>query len=107
MDGDIQSLITALRKFDAERNGWRDAHAPRSLVLALCSEVGELAHIFRWQDETDIDITAVNDEVADILIFLLLLCDRLSIDPIQAATEKVARNAIRYPPADPPVSPVP
>ena len=70
--------------------------------MALAAEVGELLEHFQWMSEQEsFDITKqrrmIEDEVADVLIYLVRLADRLNIDPLTAASLKLASNAEKYP----------
>lgn len=91
-----------LRAFVAARE-WDQFHNPKNLAIALVAEAGELAAEFQWLTPEEADhLTrekheAVALEIADVLIYLLELCDRLDIDPIAAAETKLARNELRYP----------
>jgi dCTP diphosphatase len=91
-----------LREFVAERD-WDQFHTPKNLAMALVAEAGELVEHFQWltpEQSTQLpDHTRgeVELEVADVLLFLLRLCDKLGIDPVAAASKKLALNADRYP----------
>ena len=84
---------------------WEQFHDPRSLVLALVGEVGELAELFQWStisvDEAknpDSNMHhRVSEEVSDVLLYLLRIADVLDIDLIPAAHEKLSRAADKYP----------
>jgi NTP pyrophosphatase (non-canonical NTP hydrolase) len=101
---DLESLLTALRQFVAERD-WAQFHDPKNLAMLVASEAGELVAEYRWVrgDEADAHSRApeprarVADEVADVGIALLLLCDRIGLDLTEAIADKVAKNAARYP----------
>ncbi len=101
---DLDRVVTALREFAAERD-WGQFHDPKNLAMALSSEVGELCALYRWVRTDDADAFAqdpanrakVEDELADVTIFLLLLADRTGIDLEEAALKKIGRNAARYP----------
>jgi dCTP diphosphatase len=97
----MKALMAAVQAFSQARS-WDRYHDPRSVVLAICSEAGELAHIFRWRKRSSRRLStsaqaAVSAEVADVLIFTLLLCGQLGIDPEAAVREKLRANARRYP----------
>jgi NTP pyrophosphatase (non-canonical NTP hydrolase) len=99
---DLESLRDALRKFATARD-WRQYHTPKNLAIAMIVEAAELVEHFQWltpeqsgslaPDKLD----AVRDEVADTLIYLVELADALGIDPIAAARDKIAKNAVKYP----------
>jgi NTP pyrophosphatase (non-canonical NTP hydrolase) len=103
-DDRLESLMAELRAFVAARD-WRKFHDPKNLSMLLASEVGELLALFRWIDNADADAFAadpkhrakIEAEVADATIGVLLLCDRLGIDPIANARAKLAQNAKNYP----------
>ncbi len=102
---DLIDLRDAMREFTAERD-WEVFHDPKSLLLALVGEVGELAELLQWlpadkardiiSDEPE--RSQVSEEVADVLLYLVRLADVLSIDLLQAATVKMAKNRTKHPP---------
>ena len=101
---DNTSLVEELRHFVAERD-WSQFHDPKNLAMLLASEAGELLAEYRWvkSDESDAfsrDPEArqrIADEVGDVGIALLLLCDRIGLDLQTAMGAKLARNRQRYP----------
>ena len=99
---DLAALKQTLREFARERD-WEKFHSPKNLAMALSGECGELIALFQWVTEAqsrDLDATtksAVQAELADVLIYLVRISDELGIDLIAAAREKVADNARRYP----------
>ena len=99
---EIESLREQLRAFSAARD-WDQFHSPKNLAMALSVEAGELLEIFQWQSEeqsrrlTSEALAATSDEVADVLLYLIRLCDQLGIDPIVAANRKLVANAAKYP----------
>ena len=98
----IESLRTRLRVFVAERE-WDQFHNPKNLAMALVAEAGELVEHFQWLTPAEADslppatLLEVEHEIADVLIFLVELADRLRIDPLAAAERKLALNAQKYP----------
>jgi dCTP diphosphatase len=99
---DITAVQEALAQFAAERD-WEQFHSPKNLAIALAVEASELLEIFQWLTEpqsADLDAqarAAAAEEIADVQIYLLRLADRLDIDVPRAVSEKIARNAARYP----------
>jgi NTP pyrophosphatase (non-canonical NTP hydrolase) len=85
-----------LRKFDSER-GWKPYHTPKNLAMAIASEAGELAHLYRWCYEIDGVRLGTHEELADILIFLILMADACDIDLEQAVLMKIKQNELKYP----------
>ena len=96
----MNELTNLIFEFNEARN-WRKYHDPRSLVLAICSEAGELAHLFRWRRRSARNLSAeaksaVEGEIADIFIFLLSLCIELKVDPENVIRKKLEENNIRF-----------
>jgi len=98
----LDTLRTRLRIFVAERE-WDKFHNPKNLVMALIVEAGELVEQFQWLTPHAADHlrpeqrAEVELEIADVLIYLVELADRLGIDPLAAAEKKLAINAVKYP----------
>ncbi len=100
----LKQLQSDLAAFAIERD-WDQFHTPKNLVMALSGEVGELTELFQWltaeQSEravlTDEAVKAVEEEMADVLLYLLRLGDRLQIDVAAAAQAKIKLNAEKYP----------
>lgn len=94
---DVAVLTVALRRFAAARN-WEQYHTPKNLALALASEVGELCALYRWltPDEQP-DPARLEDELADVTIFLVRLADAARVDLDEAVRAKLARNESRFP----------
>ena len=101
---DINELIRKLKEFHNARN-WDQFHTPKDLVLAMVSEVGELAECYRWLSEKEVlnmhqdpnKKKKIEEEIADILMFLLTLSYKLDIDVFNAVSQKIEKNEKRYP----------
>lgn len=102
MTDPIAELQAKLRDFAAERD-WEQFHSPRNLAAALSVEAAELLEHFQWLGDQESRTLAaekrrqVAEEVADVLLYLLQLADKLDIDPIEAARNKLQANAVKYP----------
>jgi NTP pyrophosphatase (non-canonical NTP hydrolase) len=98
----LAELRTALRQFASDRE-WEQFHSPKNLAIALSVEASELLEHFQWTADaasaalTDERRTKIRAEVADVLLYLIILADKLDIDLLAAATEKIQVNAMRYP----------
>jgi dCTP diphosphatase len=98
----LHHLKLQLREFAAERD-WDQFHSPKNLASALAVEAAELLEPFQWLTEEQSRILspvkreAVRKEIADVLIYLIRLADTLDIDLLQAARDKIAENAAKYP----------
>nr|WP_202434965.1 MULTISPECIES: nucleotide pyrophosphohydrolase [unclassified Streptomyces] len=101
-----------LADFAAARD-WGRYHTPKNLAAALSVEASELLEIFQWLTpeqsarvmEDAGTAHRVEDEVADVLAYLLQFCEVLGIDPLAALAAKIERNETRFPVPDPTASP--
>lgn len=102
MSDELQTLRTALRQF-AEDRDWGQFHTPKNLAASLSIEAAEVLEHFQWlTDEQSQNLSpeqrdSVALEIADVLLYLLQLSDKLQIDPLAAAHTKLALNAEKYP----------
>ncbi|MCB1759450.1 MAG: nucleotide pyrophosphohydrolase [Gammaproteobacteria bacterium] len=100
----LQQLKQRLRAFARARD-WEQFHSPKNLSMAMIAECAELVEHFQWlSEEQSLDLSqekrqAVRLELADILIYLVRCADRLDVDLIAAANEKIEINEQRYPAA--------
>jgi NTP pyrophosphatase (non-canonical NTP hydrolase) len=98
----LDQLRDALRAFTAARD-WQPFHSPKNLAMALSVEAAELLEVFQWMTEADSRNlapdakAAASEEIADVLLYLIVLCDALDIDPVAAAERKMVANAEKYP----------
>lgn len=99
----LEQILTELRAFVAER-AWAPFHDPKNLAMAIGSEAGELLSELRWIRSEDADAHCrgearprIADELGDVLITTLMLCDRIGLDPIEVVRNKMAKNAAKYP----------
>ncbi|AZE35531.1 nucleotide pyrophosphohydrolase [Pseudomonas chlororaphis] len=103
----LKSLQTELATFAAERD-WDQFHTPKNLAMALSGETGELLERFQWltpeQSERDAlsseALQAIEEEMADVLLYLVRLADRLKVDLGAIAQAKLQLNAEKYPVAE-------
>ena len=102
MSDSLIRLRDALREFAAARD-WEQFHSPRNLATALSVEAAELLEPFQWLTDEQASrlpqdtCAAVEQEMADVLLYLIRLADRLDVDLEQAAFAKIERNAAKYP----------
>ena len=98
----LETLRQRLAAFALERD-WDQFHSPKNLAMALIAEAAELVEHFQWLTEEQSQTLdpqksqAVGQELADILIYLIRTADKLDIDLIAAAHEKIGLNEARYP----------
>jgi dCTP diphosphatase len=97
----VDTLMQELRTFAADRD-WYQYHSPKNLSMALAVEAAEAEH-FPWLTEAQSEalpeakLAAVREEIGEVLIYLVRLCDRLRVDPLQAARDKLRANERTYP----------
>lgn len=98
----LLALRDELRAFVAARD-WDQFHAPKNLAMALMIEAAELAEHFQWLTGDESERlgrrakSEVMDELADVLVYLVRLADRLDIDLAGAARRKMVKNRRKYP----------
>jgi dCTP diphosphatase len=98
----LLALREAMRRFAAERD-WDQFHSPKNLAAALSVEAAELLEHFQWLTEDASRAlpaearARIAEEMADVLLYLVRLADKLDVDLAAAAVAKLARNAQKYP----------
>lgn len=101
---DMADLVDAVRRFRDDRD-WAQFHTPKNLAAAIAIEAAELQERFLWKTDAEVDgdladaakRAGVADEIADVVMFAMLLADRLGVDLAEAITAKLAANAAKYP----------
>lgn len=99
---DLKSIEQTLTTF-SEKRDWDKFHSPKNLAIALSVEASELLEIFQWlteeqsQNLSQEQIQHTEEEIADIVIYVLNLCKTLNIDLEKAVLKKIDLNAIKYP----------
>lgn len=101
---DLQKLNQDIEHFVSERE-WDQFHSVKNLSMALSVESSELLEIFQWMNEKDSNLIKNNpkvmgqieDEVADIFVYLLRIISKTDIDLEQAVRNKMHKNAQKYP----------
>lgn len=98
----ISDVRERLRRFAADRD-WDQFHSPKNLAIALSVEAAELLEHFQWISEQQSaalparTLSSVGEELADILIYLIRLADKLDVDLVQATHAKIELNEKKYP----------
>jgi len=98
----LEELRLRLRDFVAERD-WDKFHSPKNLAMALAVECAELVEQFQWLSEEQsarpdaARLARVEAELADILVYLVRIADRLDVDLLAATGRKLEENARKYP----------
>lgn len=100
----IDDIRKRLADFAKARN-WDQFHSPKNLSMALAAEAAELLEIFQWlTDEQSKEIVhnkeemeEIKQEIADVMIYLIRLADKLDIDIEKAVMDKIELNEKKYP----------
>lgn len=99
---DLNTLKIRLRDF-ADTRDWNQFHSPKNLSMALSAEASEIIEHFQWLTEEQSKnlpqnkLNEVATELADTLIYLIRLADKLDIDLLTAAQNKIEINEQKYP----------
>ncbi|HBG62153.1 MAG TPA: nucleotide pyrophosphohydrolase [Candidatus Omnitrophica bacterium] len=98
----VQSIKNKIKKFVKDRD-WEQYHSPKNLSMSIAIEAAELMEIFQWiTEEQSFKLNKkqrleLEDEVADIAVYLLNLCNVLDIDLSAAISRKMIKNKKKYP----------
>ncbi len=98
---DINNIQNQLQNFASERD-WEQFHTPKNIAMALSVECSELVEIFQWLNPEEsklpdkMQLELINNEVADIAMYLLRFCDILDLNLENAIQEKLVKNAEKY-----------
>lgn len=103
-DPSLRKLTDRLIAFRDERD-WREFHSLKNLMVSLGLEASELLELTQWKDDAAVEAAVTDpaftdrlgEECADVLIYLLLICERAGIDLADAAARKIEINAEKYP----------
>ena len=98
----LRRLSAAVDAF-ARKRDWDQFHTPKNLAMALSVEASELAEIFQWVTPAQSRRLKgrarehLEEELADVFLYLVRLAGRYDVDLIDAAHAKIAKNAVKYP----------
>ena len=103
MTSTIQELTEQLVVFRDERD-WAQFHTLKNLIGALAVQSAELLELTQWKSDKVLESVEADEdtkkkfasEMADVFAYLLLICEKLNVDPIGALEAKMAENAKRY-----------
>ena len=87
-------LSAALRQFVNDRN-WHQFHTPENLAKSISIEAAELLELFQWSEPSD--MSEVQDELADVITYCLLLADKYDLDFEKVVLEKLEKTKAKYP----------
>lgn len=90
----MKKAIEEIRKFNEERD-WDQFHSPENLAKSISIEAAELLECFQWNNE--FDFNSVCEELADVMNYCLVLCDKLNVDPETIVLDKLEKTKLKYP----------
>ena len=99
---DIKTITGKIKKFRDERD-WMQFHDPKNMAVSIIIEASELLEHFQWKTKDEVEKYIVDnkneiqEEIADIALYLFELADNLGIDLIDAMNKKLEKNALKYP----------
>lgn len=95
----FDELIEEIVGFRDKRN-WKQFHNPKDLAISLSLEAGELIENFQWKSSEEAvaeNLENIKDEIADVVIYAMLLSHELGINLEQAIRDKIQKNKQKYP----------
>ena len=100
----VAELRQLVRTFVEERH-WQQFHSPKNLAMALAIEAAELMEHFQWisveasrpEQLGAAKLAAIGEELADVVCYALAMANELGIDVSTAVSDKMRKNAVKYP----------
>ena len=99
----METLTKKIRKFVNERD-WEQFHSPKNIAISISLESAELLEIFQWsrglswsEFKNDRLKSRAEEELSDVLIYLIRFADLAGIDLEKSAIEKIEKNKKKYP----------
>lgn len=103
MDSQLKQMTEKLVDFRDQRD-WSQFHTPKNLALSLSIEAAELMECFQWKTDEEVkkyinseERIKLQEEIADVASYLLLLCNETGIDLYNALEDKIEKNGLKYP----------
>lgn len=104
MSNSIDDVTSRIQKFADDRD-WNQFHTPKNLIMAATSELGELAETLQWKSEVEVQEfieseygrSRVSEEIADVAIYLIRLCQKIEVDFTEILLAKIDQNESKYP----------
>ena len=99
---EISQITEKIKKFRDDRD-WMQFHDPKNMAVSIILEASELLEHFQWKTTEEVEKYAkqnhadIQDEIADISLYLFELADNLGINLISAMEEKLKKNEVKYP----------
>lgn len=94
-----EDTVKAICKFRDDRN-WKQFHNPKDLAISISLEAAELLEVFQWSGDNvsaDGKIDKIKEELADVMIYAVLMSDICGLNMDEIVNEKLKRNEEKYP----------
>ena len=101
-DKNLSKILDIILDFRDARN-WKQFNNPKDMALSLVLESTEVLEHFQWKNGEEVEDyirqnkSAISEELADVLYWVLLLSHDMDIDPLEALSEKMKKNELKYP----------
>ncbi|WP_077913790.1 nucleotide pyrophosphohydrolase [Listeria cornellensis] len=98
-NSELDDILAKINAFREERD-WRQFHNPKDLSISISLEAAELLENFQWKTSEEVlngDMENVKEEIADVLIYSLMLSSDLNMDVKEIIEEKLHKNSLKYP----------
>lgn len=100
----LERLQAQIQAFSEERD-WDQFHTPKNLIMAATAEMGELSEVLQWKTDDEVaeflnsqyGQERISEEIADVAIYLLRLCQKVDVDFIEIIENKISQNEAKYP----------
>lgn len=95
----MKSIIDKINKFRDDRD-WRKFHNEKDLAISISIEASELLELFQWKQSEEVttkSIERIKEELADVLIYSMMLADNLNLNIENIIEEKLEKNNEKYP----------
>lgn len=90
----MEKVIETINKFNQDRN-WGSYHTPENIAKSISIEAAELLECFQWRQPKN--LKAVEEELADVLIYSVIMAQRLDLDLETIMLDKIEKNGQKYP----------
>ena len=95
----MKELMNRINQFRDDRD-WRKFHNEKDLAISISLEASELLELFQWKNSEEVvesSLNEIKEELADVLIYSLMMADNLNLDVEDIIKEKIERNTKKYP----------
>lgn len=96
---EIDKITKSVDKYRDDRD-WRQFHNEKDLAISISLEASELLELFQWKNPEEVvqeDLISIKEELADVLIYSLMLASNLELDISEIIQEKLLKNNKKYP----------